>query len=408
MNVFQSFLIALDMLRMHKLRAFLTMLGVIIGVMAVTIIVMVSSGFQSFLSSQFNKLGGDTVMIFFDPGRRERDTLGKTEGLRLDDMDFLMQRVQELQLATPIMQVPSQNASYEGETIDNPRIYATDDHYAQLQRLDLKLGRWISAGDVAERANVCLVGEDIMARLFHNQSPQGKYLTLQGITLEVIGVFKRQDFFGQTNADDVLLPVSTAEDKWTGSKNLMMIMARPKPGVSTQLAEDRIWEALMIRSGNRPLYRVDSSDSILSVMGAVLSVTAMILASIAALSLLVGGIGIMNIMLVSVTERTKEIGLRKAIGARRSSILIQFVVEAATLSLVGGLIGMGIAWLIGSSVTLITAANKWPNEGGLPTPFPITAALLSAAFSALIGVIFGLYPAISAARLDPIVALRRE
>ena len=133
-----------------------------------------------------------------------------------------------------------------------------------------------------------------------------------------------------------------------------------------------------------------------------------ILAAVAALSLLVGGIGIMNIMLVSVTERTKEIGLRKAVGAKRNSILTQFLVEAATLSLVGGLIGMGIAWAIGKLVTAVTMAQQFPGKEGLQTPFPVTAAIMAALFSAFIGVVFGLYPAMSASRLDPIVALRRE
>jgi putative ABC transport system permease protein len=182
----------------------------------------------------------------------------------------------------------------------------------------------------------------------------------------------------------------------------------PKPGVPTQVTMDKIWEAMMAKSENRRVYRVDSSESMLNVFNGILAGAGTILAAIAALSLLVGGIGIMNIMLVSVTERTREIGLRKAVGARGATVLLQFLVEAGTLSLVGGLIGMGIAYGLGSLVTIITSNMNWPNEGGLPTPFPIVAAVFAAAFSAIVGMVFGFYPAVSAAKLDPIVALRRE
>jgi putative ABC transport system permease protein len=384
------------------------MLGVIIGVMSVTIIVMVSSGFQDFMRSQFDKLGADSIMVFFDPGRRNRDTLGKTEGLRIEDVDYLANRVSVIDLVTPIMQPPAQKVSYLDKTVDSPRIYASSEHYADLNRMNLTSGHWFGAGEVAQRANVCLIGQDIRDQLFDGVNPDGKYVTFSGITLEVIGVFEKTTSFGQTNGKDILMPITTAQDKWLGTKDLMMIMAKPKPGVTVDTAMDRMWEALMLKTGNKQLFRVDSNQSIMAVFGAVFGAAGMILAAIAALSLLVGGIGIMNIMLVSVTERTREIGLRKAVGGRASSILLQFLVEAGTLSLVGGLIGMGIAWMIGNLVTIATAAMKWPSPAGLATPFPITAALGAAAFSALIGMVFGFYPALSAARLDPIVALRHE
>jgi len=407
LNVVQSFLIALDMLRLHKMRAFLTMLGVIIGVMSVTIIVMISSGFQKYMSAQFNKLGADTIMVLFDPSRRDRSTLGKTEGLRISDIDYLTNRVSAIDLAVPVMQY-SKKASFGTKSMDDPRIYASDEHYATLNQMNLSSGHFFGAGDIKHRTNVCLIGQEVKNRLFGAQNPLGQFLNLPGITLQVIGVFEKADFLGQSNDKDILMPITTSQDKWDGSKNLMMILAHPRAGVSVDTAMNSIWRALMLKSGNRALYRVDSNQSLLQVFSNVFGVAGAVLGAIAALSLLVGGIGIMNIMLVSVTERTKEIGLRKAVGARSSSILMQFVVEAGTLSLVGGLIGMSIAWTMGTSVTLITTAMKWPNEGGLPTPFPLAAALISAAFSALIGMVFGLYPAISAAKLDPIVALRRE
>lgn len=408
MGIYQSFIIALEMLRLHKLRAFLTMLGVIIGVMSVTIIVMISNGFQYYMSSQFEKLGSNTIMIFFDPGRMQRESRGKIEGLRNEDVAYLLNRVSSLDIAAPLVQAPSQKLSYLDNTVTNARLYASDDKYLLLNKTEMASGRGISSSDVAARASVCMIGEELRDKLFPDKQAVGKFLALNGITVQVIGVIKREDFMGSTNARDLLMPISTFQDKWTGSKDLMMISARPKPGVSVDTAMDGIWEALMLKSGNKRLYRVDSSETMMKVIGGVFGAAGTILAAIAALSLLVGGIGIMNIMLVSVTERTKEIGLRKAVGARSKSVLLQFLVEAATLSLVGGLIGMGLAWMLGLGVTTATASMGWPSKEGLATPFPLTAGIMAAAFSAGIGMVFGFYPAVSAAKLDPIVALRRE
>jgi putative ABC transport system permease protein len=164
----------------------------------------------------------------------------------------------------------------------------------------------------------------------------------------------------------------------------------------------------MIKSGNRAIYRVDSRESIINTFGLILNSIGVVLGGIAALALLVGGIGIMNIMLVSVTERTREIGLRKAVGARKSIIITQFLVESAMLSLVGGLIGMAVAYGFGSLITVMTKGMAWPNDEGLTTPFPLSAALMASAFSVAIGVVFGLYPAARAAQLSPIEALRTE
>jgi putative ABC transport system permease protein len=409
MHVAQSILIALDMLRLHKLRAFLTMLGVIIGVMSVTIIVMVSSGFQYYMASEFKKLGSDTIIVMFDPGRQRRgQTTGGIEGLRNEDVQFLRDQVSVLDVLSPVQQLSGQKVFVADKEVPDPRVFATDENFPTLNRMTLLEGRYLSAADLRERANVCMIGEEIRDRLFPEGHPLGKYVSFKGITLEVVGVLERLDIMGQTTARDVIMPITTAQDKWIGGRNIMMITTRPKDGIKVDDAMDAVWQALMRKSNNRPIYRVDSRESILKVFGAVFGVAGIVLAAIAALSLLVGGIGIMNIMLVSVTERTREIGLRKAVGANRTSILSQFLVEAATLSLVGGLIGMGLAWGLGSLVTLITATKSWPSPGGLPTPFPVPAAIGAALFSAMIGVVFGLYPAISASRLDPIEALRRE
>ena len=408
MNFFESFRIALSMLRQNKLRSFLTMLGVIIGVMSVTIIVMVSNGFTFFMTNEFKKLGSDTIIVAYDPGRKDKgETLGGIDGLKNEDIQYLKDNVSMMDVASPIVQVPSKIRLGDVE-IDNPRIFATDANFLELNKLVISEGRFISQSDVDSRANVCVIGEEIRDRCFPDKQALGKHLTFNGITLEVVGILQRLDMMGETNAKDAIVPITTAQDKWLGGEDLMMITLRPKPGYTVNETMDAVWQALMRKSNNRPIYRVDSRESILQVFGAVFGVAGVVLSAIAAMSLLVGGIGIMNIMLVSVTERTKEIGLRKSVGAKRGSILTQFLVEAGTLSLVGGLIGMSIAWVLGMVVTFATAALKWPSADGLPTPFPITAAIGAALFSAFIGMVFGLYPAISASRLDPIVALRRE
>ena len=408
-NFTQSIVIALEMLRQHKMRAFLTMLGVIIGVMSVTMIVMISGGFQAWMDSQFKAAGAKTIYLSFDAGRRGRgDTTGGKDRLTTDDIEFLKKRLTTIDLTCGVMQIQGQNVKFADQEFKSPRLFASDENFLRLNGFELKSGRSISKTDVDKAANVCMIGEDIESTLFGNASPIGKLVMLNGIAVEVVGTIKKASFLGDSTSRMLLVPLSTAQEKWVGGKRVDIVFLQPKPTVSADRAMDDVWQAMMLRSGNRPIYRIDSNESIAKVFNTMIGVTGLVLAGIAALSLLVGGIGIMNIMLVSVTERTKEIGLRKAIGARRSAILWQFLIEAACLSLVGGLIGMFIAWTLGNFVTLLTIQIAWPNEQGLALPFPVTAGLASAAFSAFIGVIFGLYPAISASKLDPIIALRHE
>ncbi len=409
MLLLQGFSIALQMLRLHKLRSFLTMLGVIIGVFSVTIIVMMSGGFEAYLTAEFKKLGADTIVVFFDPGRRERgQTFGNIEGLKNSDLDYIKSRVPEIEIGSLGLMVPASEIKYGDKSIDKPQVSGTDEHFSELNRIGLLEGRYLNATDVKMRNNVALIGQDIRDRLFAGQSPIGKFIVLKGITLEVIGVLEKMDFGPDSTGRMVLTPITTAQDKWIGGNNVSYLTVRPKKGFSVEKATQHVWEALMLKSNNKPIYRVDSRESILKVFGGVIGVAGAVLAAIAALSLLVGGIGIMNIMLVSVTERTREIGLRKAVGATRSAVLSQFLVEAATLSLVGGLIGMFCAWSFGTMVSFLTATREWPSKGGLETPFPVAAAIVAMAFSALIGVVFGFYPAVRAANLSPIDALRSE
>ena len=397
------------MLRLHKLRAFLTMLGVIIGVMSVTIIVMIQNGFDSYLKTEFRKLGADTMFVAFEPGRRERgESTSGVDKLTTDDIAFVMNRTSSLDVGSGLLNVPASKVLNADREFTSPKVMAVDENFLELNRLNIPLGRKLTKADVDARANVCVIGEDVRNKLFQAESPIGKLISMGGFAFEVVGTIEKAEFLGDSTARVILLPITMAQKKWVGGKRIDMMMLRAKPGTKVDDAMEQTWRALMVRSRNKAIYRLDSRESILQVFGKVVGAAGAVLAAIAALSLLVGGIGIMNIMLVSVTERTKEIGLRKAVGAKRASILTQFLVEAATLSLIGGMIGMFIAWCIGQLVHLVTMRIQWPNAAGFDTPFPLSAAVMAAGFSAVIGMVFGLYPAMSASKLDPIVALRTE
>ncbi len=385
------------------------MLGVIIGVMSVTLIVMLSQGFRDYIDAEFKKLGADTLFITTDMTRRMRgQTRGAFMSLVNEDVELIRDKCSKIDIISPVSSPGALPVKFGDKEITDVTVYGTDENYNELNRFDVEQGRLITNSDVRLRSNVCLIGVEIRDTFFGKQDPIGKLINARGITLEVIGVMEKLDMGPMSTGKMMIVPITTVQDKWMGGRRLQMISMRPKPGIPVPDAMQEVWEVMMQKSNNRPIYRVDSRESIMNVFGNVIGITGIVLGSIAALSLLVGGIGIMNIMLVSVTERTREIGLRKAVGAKRVAILTQFLVEAAVLSVAGGLIGMGLALGIGKATTVITAKMGLLGGAGIVTTFPIWAAVFAVGFSAMIGMIFGIYPAWSAAKLDPIVALRSE
>jgi putative ABC transport system permease protein len=402
----QSVGIAFAMLRLHKLRAFLTMLGVIIGVMSVTLIVMISTGFRLYINNEFSKFGADTLFLVYAPeGRMRGQSLGDIEGLTLDDIQYIRDRCETIGVASGAIQLSGQTARYEDKEARSVTVMAGDEGFQQLNRYEILQGRAITDADHKGRTNVCVISEDLRDRLFGKENPIGKRITVSGLSFEVVGLMKNMEFLGQSAGRAMIVPLSTALNKWIGGDKIGMITMKPKPGYTVNQAMDDVWRVMMKKSGNRPVYRVDSRQSFLDLFQAIVGAAGILLAAIAALSLLVGGIGIMNIMLVSVTERTREIGLRMAVGAQRAAILIQFLVEAAVLSLVGGLIGMLCAMALGYGGALIL---KVVAKLTIPVAFPWLAGIGALLFSAAVGMVFGLFPAWSASRLDPIVALRSE
>jgi len=283
------------------------------------------------------------------------------------------------------------------------------DAYLTVRAMTIAQGRFFEPQELTQGEKLLVLGHDTARKLFGKRDPIGQSVLIDGTQAQVIGVLeKRGRGFGENPDEGVYIPLNAALRRWAGDDKLTTILAVPHTREQTPAAMDAIWETLMRLHNNQPDFRVDTLERILSAISRVITLFGLLLGGIAGLALLVGGIGIMNIMLVSVTERTREIGLRKAVGAQRGHILTQFLIESATLATIGGLIGMGTGWGVGELIEWASKQSDAFGDNGLTCYFPWWAAIGAFLFSASVGVVFGLYPAWRAANLDPIVALRYE
>jgi putative ABC transport system permease protein len=393
----------------NKLRSSLTILGMVIGVAAVVALMAIGNGATSSITSRIQGSGTNLINIF--SGRFQRGAGGPAQFsfLTLKDYEALKAGLTNVSGIAPTYQ-----SSYDVKQADQSirvQVVGITEDYFPVHSTEVDLGRAISAGDRAAQSRVAVIGSQTSADLFQGLSPLGRLIKIDGINFTVVGVLKAQDSAGfQDPNDTVLIPLETGYNKLFGASAVQdnqRVISSIALSASTADAVDSVMSRaeriLRVQHGLLPSedadFTINSQTQLLSTLTSVTTTLTIFLGSIAAISLLVGGIGIMNIMLVSVTERTREIGLRKAVGARKDHILFQFLVETITLSVIGGLIGIllgaAIAWVV-TALGLITAVIS------------PSSVMMSFFFAVAIGLFFGLYPAYRAANLHPMEALRYE
>lgn len=413
MNLIRSLQTAIGNLRANKLRSLLTMLGIIIGVGAVIVMVSIVEGARAMVVGEFERLGSKLIIIAYQlTPEQERKTTRRIAGLTMEDVRAIRRDcplIQDVSAEMPAGQ--DEKATFlDRESLASP--VGVQPAYLWLRNKQVEQGRFLSEQDERTWAKVCVIGARVRADLFPGEEPLGKTIEVQGVNLTVVGTLaKKGRAAGQDEDKVILVPITTIQKRLIGIETVGVVFAQPRDNNLVEPAMQEVWECLMRRHQNAPGFKVDSQENILKAIGRVLSIFGVVLGGVAGLALLVGGIGVMNIMLVSVTERTREIGIRKAVGARRKDILWQFLIEAATLTAVGGLGGILLGSGVAKLISLISREVMPPdvNDGmGIPTFLPLWAILGAFTFSASIGLFFGIYPAVRASRMEPVAALRHE
>ena len=401
----ESVQIAITALLSNKLRSILTMLGIIIGVGAVIAMISIGMGVRQNVTDSIASLGSN--MLIVTPGSTNqggvRSAAGSSQRLKLEDAEAIKKKIKNIDYVSPTV-----NSSYQivnGNQNWNSSVYGVTPEYLQIRDLSVSTGSFITQADVNSRNRIAVIGTTVAANLFDAQNPVGKNIRINGQPYKVVGVLesKGQSSMGSDQDDIVIIPLTTAQERLMGITYIRSINIQVSSADRIEYVQGQV-EALLrqrhhIVGDKEDDFTVRNLTSLMETMNDTTTMLTLFLGSIAAISLIVGGIGIMNIMMVSVTERTREIGIRKALGATFQNIMMQFLIESVVIGVIGGLLGIacgvGIALAIAKSglfQTVITAA-------------PI---IISFSFSVGIGLFFGIYPARKAAKLDPIEALRYE
>ncbi len=395
-------ILALREIRRNVLRSFLTILGIVIGVAAVIVMVTLGDGATAQVTQQIASLGSNLLMV--TPGKRMGP--GQNVGaapFSVEDAESLRRDIPQLVAVAP-MASKSMSAIY-GNANWSTQVSGSSNAYFDVRNWKATTGRLFSDSELRSGAAICVIGNTVRSKLFGNQDPIGAQIRLQNISCQVVGLLesKGQSTMGSDQDDVVIIPLRTFQRRIAGNQDVNIIQVSVRDGVSTTRIQQDIERLLRERrhlsASDENNFNVMDMKEITAMLTSTTRIKTALLSAVGAVSLLVGGIGIMNIMLVSVTERTREIGIRLAIGAFEREVLLQFLVEAAVLSSFGGLVGITLALF---SSVLLAALLK------LPFIFNAPIVAIAFAFSAAIGLIFGYFPARKAAQLDPIEALRYE
>ncbi|MBN1755208.1 ABC transporter permease [bacterium] len=399
----------------NKLRSFLTMLGIIIGVAAVIGTLGIGEGAKYQITSQIEKLGSNVVMIFPARAETKEEALewrGRSDGLTQDNVDAIKTQVQGVKEVAPLVR-SNERVKYMDKYWDT-MIIGTSYPYKLIRNLELNKGRFLSEKDVSNWAKVCIVGKTIVDELFEDTDPVGQSIKIRNDRFTVVGVLAEKGRVGWEDFDDqIIIPYTTAQKRFSGSDVLSAIYIQSFTSEQTSAVQTEVNDLLFELHNKVQDFRIRSQEEFQTTIEETVGTLKLMLACIAAIALLVGGIGIMNIMLVSVTERTREIGIRKAVGAKRRDILVQFLIESTILALVGGLLGILVGIVFASTlgnmfVGVGMMGPRFMSADGGKSVVTMSSVVLSFGFAVLVGIFFGMYPANKASKLDPIEALRYE
>lgn len=401
----ESIEIAFNALLSNKLRSILTMLGIIIGVGAVIAMISVGMGVQQKVTNSIASLGSNMLIVM--PGSANsggvRSAAGSSQKLKLEDADAIKEKIKNIDYVAPTV-----NSSYQvvyGNQNWNTSVYGVTPEYMAIRDLTVSTGAFITQSDLSTRTRAAVVGTTVAANLFGTVNPVGKTFRIDSSPYKIIGVLesKGQSSMGRDQDDVILIPLTTAQERLLGITYIQSINIQVSRLDKMDQVQNEIETLLRQRHriiGNKEDdFTVRNLTSLMETMNSTTTMLTLFLGSIAAISLIVGGIGIMNIMMVSVTERTREIGIRKALGATFKNIMMQFLIESISIGVIGGFLGI----VFGISTSLLIS-----KFGGFTTVITAAPIILSFGFSVGIGLFFGIYPARKAAKLDPIEALRYE